>query len=128
MCERWRTVTNVCNGFNIEVSLRWPHWLTCRTEEEGLRFSQVLVHCISDGHLSVGEGGEGLFISRTHLSLDVIKQQREGPAAKLLHLRDKRDGLRFRGHFVNFPFGQLKYFKLNMKQLQQGQIHVSLIC
>lgn len=47
---------------------------TRRTEEEGLRFSQVLVHCICDGHLSVGEGAEGLFISWTHLSLDVIKQ------------------------------------------------------
>lgn len=47
---------------------------TRRTKEEGLGFSQVLVHCISDGHLSVGEGAEGLFISWTHLSLDVIKQ------------------------------------------------------
>lgn len=69
-----------------------PRCLTCGTEEEGLGFSQVLVHCISDGHLSVGEGAVGLFISCTHLSLDVIKKQGEGPAAKLLHLRDRRGG------------------------------------
>lgn len=51
-----------------------PRCLTCGTEEEGLGLSQVLVHCISDGHLSVGEGAVGLFISCTHLSLDVIEQ------------------------------------------------------
>lgn len=55
-------------------SVGQPHCLTCRTEEEVLRVSQVLVHRVSDGHLSVGEGAEGLLISWTHLSLNVIKQ------------------------------------------------------
>lgn len=72
-----------------------PGDLTCRTEQEGLGFSQVLVHCISDGHLGMGEGAESLFISRTHLSLYVIEQQREGSAAKLPHLRDKEKSFRF---------------------------------
>lgn len=48
--------------------------MTCGTEEEGLRFSQMLVHLIGDGHLRVGEGAEGLVIGRTHLCFDVIKQ------------------------------------------------------
>ena len=87
---------NVKRDFNVTVNLMYScslsvvfmrlHSLTCRTEEEGVGFPQVLVHLISDGHLSVGEGAERLFIGRTHLSPNVVKQQREGPAAKLLHL------------------------------------------
>lgn len=61
--------------------------LTRGAEEEGLRFPQVQVHLIGDGHLSMGKGAEGLLISRTHFSLNVIKEQREGPAAELLHLK-----------------------------------------
>lgn len=61
---------------------------TCRTEEEGLGFFQVLVHGVGDDHLSVSQGAESPFISGTHLLLDVIKQQREAPAAKPLHLTD----------------------------------------
>lgn len=49
--------------------------LTCGTEQEGGGFSQVLVHCVGDVHLSVGEGAVGLFVSRTHLRLDVVEQQ-----------------------------------------------------
>lgn len=47
---------------------------TCGTEEEGLGLSQVLVHLVGDGHLSVGEGAERLLISWTHVGLDVIEQ------------------------------------------------------
>lgn len=67
---------------------------TCRTEEEGLGFSQVLVHGISDNHLSLSEGAESLFISGTYLTLNVIKKQREAPAAKLLHLADTEVSLK----------------------------------
>lgn len=48
--------------------------LTCGTEQEGVGFSQVHVHCVGDGHLSVGEGAEGLLVCRTHLRLDVVEQ------------------------------------------------------
>lgn len=67
---------------------------TCRTEEEGLGFFQVLVHGVGDGHLSMSEGAESPFISGTHLALNVIKEQREAPAAKLLHLRDTEVGVK----------------------------------
>lgn len=67
---------------------------TCRTEEEGLGFSQVLVHGITDNHLSLSEGAESLLISGTHLPLDVIKEQREAPAAKLLHLANTEVSLK----------------------------------
>lgn len=60
--------------FLLCVSFTRPRRRTCGTEEEGLRFSQVPVRLIGDGHLSVGEGAESLFISWTHLSLDVIKK------------------------------------------------------
>lgn len=68
--------------------------LTCGAEQEGGRFSQVPVHCVSEVHLSVGEGAERLFVGRTHFRLDVVEQQREGAAAKLFHLRQER---------LNFP-------------------------
>lgn len=61
---------------------------TCRTEEEVLRFFQMLVQVIRDNHLSMSEGAESPFISWTHLTLNVIKQQSEAAAAKLLHLTD----------------------------------------
>lgn len=63
---------------------------TCGTEEEGVRFLQVLVQGVGDGRLGVSEGAESPFISGTHLTLNVIEQQREAPAAKLLHLTDGR--------------------------------------
>lgn len=59
---------------------------TCRTEEEVLRLVQMLVHFISDNRLCMSEGAESPFISWTHLTFNVIKEQREAPAAKLLHL------------------------------------------
>lgn len=46
------------------------------------------VHVVRDNGLSVSEGAESPFISCTHLTLDVIEQQREAAAAKLLHLAD----------------------------------------
>lgn len=64
--------------------------LTCGAEQEGGGLSQVPVHCVGDVYLGVGEGAEGLFVGRTHLRLDVVEQQREGAAAKLLHLRPEK--------------------------------------
>lgn len=43
---------------------------------------------------------ESPFISWTHLTLNVIKQQREAPAAKLLHLVDTEARLKFKLLFV----------------------------
>lgn len=60
---------------------------TCGAEQESLRTSQVLVHLVGDGHLSVGEGAESLLVGGAHFCLNVIKEQREGTAAELLHLK-----------------------------------------
>lgn len=74
--ERWKTEKNIlfCNILQNQLQYTCSFCLTCRTEEEGLRFFKVLVHYISDGCLCVGKGGEGLFVSRTHVGLNVIKQ------------------------------------------------------
>lgn len=53
----------------------------------------MLVHLISDNRLSMSEGAESPFISWTHLTFDVIKQQREAAAAKLLHLMNTNASL-----------------------------------
>lgn len=55
-------------------------------EEEGVWLLQVQKHLVSDGHLSFSKRAKRLFISRTHFRLDVVKQQRERPAAEPIHL------------------------------------------
>lgn len=71
--------------------------LTCGAEQEGGGLPKVPVYRVGDVYLCVGEGTEGLFVGRTHLRLDVVEQQREGAAAKLLHLRPDKGRAAERG-------------------------------
>jgi len=48
--------------------------LTCGTEEESLRLSQVLEDLVGDGHLGVGEGAEHLLVRGAHVVVDVVEE------------------------------------------------------
>jgi len=78
----------------LECKVETSDGLTCRTEEEGLGLSQVLVHLVGDGHLGVGEGAEGLLVGGAHLRLNVVEQQGERPAAERPNLESQSRSLR----------------------------------